>query len=79
MASKAGPHTDAAIVKKCQDGLFLAQCLAKAGFDNELCSDVTDACEVAELTALDLASGDISTEDAAQRLFLVKDEARCDP
>lgn len=63
------------VVKRCLAPDFLAVCLVKAGFDNELCTDCADACEVAELSVLDLARlGDV--EDAAKRLFLVNDEAR---
>ncbi|KAF5842999.1 hypothetical protein DUNSADRAFT_3128 [Dunaliella salina] len=76
MASKAAAHTDEAVIKRCQGQDFLALCIVKSGFDNELCTDVTDACEVAELNALDLASGDLSCEEAAQRLFLVNTEAK---
>ena len=74
---KARPHTAPEALERCVASEFLASCLAKAGFDTELCGDVTDACEVAELNALDLASGDLSAEEVANRLFLVDTEARC--
>lgn len=74
---KARPHTAPEALEKCVASEFLARCLAKAGFDAELCGDVTDACEVAELNALDLASGDLSSEEVASRLFLVDTEAKC--
>ena len=58
----------------CKHTDFLAKCVAKAGFDEELRSDVLDAAEISSLTALDLA---VSTaEEAAQQLFLVIYEAR---
>jgi hypothetical protein len=75
MTDRAKSHTDPGIVDKCLDPSFFALCLVKSGFDNELCSDVTDACEVAELNALDLAVLE-DVEEAASKLFLVKDEAR---
>jgi len=74
MASKAAAHTDEVVIKRCQGQDFLALCIVKSGFDNELCSDVTDACGVSEVNALDLAG--MGEEEAAQRLFLTNDEAK---
>lgn len=54
---------------------FLFVCLGKAKIDAELLDDIAEACEMNEFSALTLASGDLSVSDAADKLFLMEDEA----
>ncbi len=55
---------------------FLRKCLRNARLDEDLIADVADACELGELTALDLGSGQLTSAEAADRLFLTQDEAK---
>lgn len=50
-------------------------CLNKATFSEDMISDVCDACEMNELNALMLGSGELSIVEAADKLFLMADEA----
>lgn len=54
---------------------FLLACLRRALGDTEVLSDICEVCEGAHITALTLASGEISVLEAAERLFLTESEA----
>ena len=72
-----GHGTSQGVVDRCSSLDFLKECLQRTpGLDAELLQDVLDACEMNELTALLLGAGDLSEADAADKLFLTKDEAK---
>lgn len=73
-ARAAGTSEDVLSVVKSQD--FLLKCLRKANLDSDLVQDVADACDLNELDALALGCGELTAEDAADKLFLMQDEAR---
>lgn len=53
---------------------FLVDCLRLASIDEDITKDVAEACEIANITALDLASGKLSVQEAANQLFLTEQE-----
>eukprot|EP00798_Chlamydomonas_sp_ICE-L_P030421 gene30421-35426_t len=55
---------------------FLHSCLRKAKLDPDLVQDVVDACDMNELTAIYLGSGELADGEAEEKLFLMEDEAR---
>lgn len=62
-------------VEKALSKDFLFQCLRRASIDEELLDDIAEACEMNDFTSLSLAGGDLSVSDAADKLFLMEDEA----
>eukprot|EP00798_Chlamydomonas_sp_ICE-L_P014268 gene14268-20242_t len=62
-------------IKKATSSEFLQACLRRAKLDDDLVADTCDACEMNELDALELGGGDLSDADAADKLFLMQDEA----
>lgn len=54
---------------------FLLDCLRLAEIDEEIIKDVASACELKNVTALDIAAGKLSAERAANELFLTEQEA----
>lgn len=67
--------TPVAVLDKARSKEFLHICLNKATFSEDMISDVCDACEMNELNALMLGSGELSIVEAADKLFLMADEA----
>mmetsp|Transcript_20665 Transcript_20665/g.45220 ORF Transcript_20665/g.45220 Transcript_20665/m.45220 type:complete len:672 (-) Transcript_20665:637-2652(-) len=55
---------------------FLVKCIKRAKLDDDLLQDIADACELNELNAFTLGCGALSPEDAADKLFLMQDEAK---
>ena len=55
---------------------FLFACLKKAHLDADLLADVAEACDMNDFTALSLAGGELDAADAADKLFLMQDEAK---
>lgn len=64
--------TPSEVVAKCRGKEFLTACLDKLRWDGELQQDVVDAMDVHEMTALELASGNLAQEDVASLLYLMQ-------
>lgn len=63
------------IVETVKDSDFLMAVLKSARLDADLVEDVADACSMHDLTALHLASGGLTAQEASEKLFLMVDEA----
>lgn len=73
-ADQAGTPPDVLLTVQSRD--FLTKCLHQAQLDPELVADVADACELQELSALELGSSTLNPAEAADSLFLLEAEAR---
>lgn len=74
-AEERASGTPVAVLEQARSSQFLHMCLNKASFGDDMISDVSDACEMNELNALVLGSGELSVIQAAEQLFLMADEA----
>lgn len=76
-ALQAGTSQDA--LDQCKSPEFLQACLeigVKLGkFDQDLLQDITDACDINDLTALELGGGLLTLSEASEKLFLMPNEA----
>lgn len=73
---EAKARSPAEVVQTAEGKDFLQLCLKAAKLDADLLEDIADACEINELNALILGSGELSPEQAADKLFLMQDEAK---
>jgi hypothetical protein len=76
LARATAAGTPAAVADRVQSPEFLMDCLRRAQLDNDLLQDVADACDMNDLNALLLASGELAPDVAADKLYLMQDEAK---
>ena len=57
------------------DRQILVHCISKAVSDTDLLQDIVEACEFNGISAAFLASGNHTSVEIAERLFLTEDEA----
>lgn len=71
--------TSQSILDDCKGLGFLQSCLqigVQLGkFDQDLLQDIADACEINDLTALELGCGLMTVSEASEQLFLMPNEA----
>ena len=70
--------TPADLLAKLETRDFLLMCIRRAKLDPDLIEDVADACELQDppLSAVSLACGELTADEAGDKLFLMQDEAK---
>lgn len=71
-----GAGTSDACLELVKGHDFLVRCLRKAKFEKDMVQDTVDACEINDLNALVLASGELTVVEASQQLFLMQEDRK---